>query len=306
LQQVFSQTNYYREEIMISIGRSANWVMTVFFFISVAGSNMSSAQDKKLTPEELVAQHLKSIGSPDLLAKIQSREFVGSTRVRFDQGAFGELIGQSQFASDGRKLGIILRYGGQDYQGEHFAFDGKDVTVGRFIPGKISVLGEFINRFGGVMKEGLMGGALSIAWPLRNYSEIRSRLKYNKAKLAGRPVHALEYRPKGGLGDFKIVLFFEPETFHHIRTEYKLSISAAIGGGPATEIGIERPDTYYLLSEEFADFKEVDGMTLPQRYTIGFSSEGQTRTFLAHWTLEAKQWIHNGQIDSSIFRATEY
>lgn len=291
---------------MLSIGRIANWVLMMLLFISVAGSHTSFAQDNKLTPEALVAQHLQSIGSPDLLARTQSRALVGATKVRFIQGATGELSGQGQFASDGRKLGIILRYSGQDYLGEHFAFDGKDVTVGRFIPGKISILAEFINRFGGVMKEGLFGGALSIAWPLKNIQEIQPRLKYTKAKLEGRPMHALEYRPKGGLGDFKIVLFFEPETFRHIRTEYRLRISAAIGGGPATSIGIEKPDSYYLLSEEFADFKEVDGMTLPQRYTIGFSSEGQTRTFLAYWTLEAEQWKHNGQIDSGIFRALVY
>jgi hypothetical protein len=291
---------------MLSIGRSANWVRIVLFFVSVAVFPLSLAKDKKLTPEELIAQHLQSIGSPDLLAKIQSRSFVGATSVRFQQGAIGELSGQCQFASDGRKLGIILRYGGQDYRGEHFAFDGKDVTIGRFIPGKVSVLAEFVNRFGDIMKEGLLGGVLSIAWPLRNLEDTKSRVKYSEAKLAGRPMHTLEYRAKGGLRDFKIVLFFEPETFHHVRTEYRLHIAAAMGGGPATSIGIETPDSYYVLSEEFADFKEVDGMTLPQRYTIGFSSEGQTRTFLAYWTLEAEQWVHNRQVDPGIFRADEY
>ncbi len=291
---------------MLSTGRSMNPVFMMLLCVSVFGSHLSFTQDKKLTPEELVARHLQSIGSPDQLAKTRARALIGATKVRFIQGATGELSGRGQFASDGNKLGIILRYNGQDYLGEHFAFDGKDVTIGRFLPGKISILAEFVNRFGGLMKEGLFGGALSVAWPLKNFQEIRSRLKYNKAKLDGRLFHSLEYRAKGGLGDFKIVLFFEPETFRHVRTEYKLRISAAIGGGAATGIGIERPDSYFLLSEEFADFKEVDGMTLPQRYTIGFSSEGQMRTFLAYWTLEAEQWEHNGQIDSGIFKAAVY
>jgi hypothetical protein len=291
---------------MIVIGRSANWIMMAILCISLGGFRLSSAKDNKLTPEALVARHLQSIGSSDLLAKTQSRAFTGSATVRFIQGATGEMRGQSQFASDGRKLGILLKYGGQDYRGEHFAFDGKDVTVGRYLPGKISILAEFINRFGGVMKEGLMGGVLSVAWPLRSFEEIKSRLKYNEGHMAGRSMHTLEYRAKGGLGDFKIVMFFEPDTFHHVRTEYRLHIPAAMGKGAATGIGIETSDSNYLLSEEFADFKAVDGITLPQRYTIGFSSEGQTRTFVAYWTLEAKQWIHNGQIDSSIFRAPEY
>jgi hypothetical protein len=142
------------------------------------------------------------------------------------------------------------------------------------------------------MKEGLLGGALSTAWPLLKIQETQPRLKYNKAKLAGRPMHELEYRPKKGLGDFRIVLFFESETFRHVRTEYRLQ-------NPAKE-------DHTVLSEEFGDFKEVDGMMLPQRYTISFSSAGPRKsTFLAHWIFDAKQWAHNGQIDSSIFRTPE-
>jgi hypothetical protein len=142
------------------------------------------------------------------------------------------------------------------------------------------------------MKAGLLGGALSTAWPLLNIRETQPRLEYKKARLTGRPMHALEYRPKRGLGDFEIVLFFEPGTFHHIRTEYKLY-------NP-------NPDNHTVLSEDFADFKEVDGMMLPQRYTIGFSSDGPVkRTYLAHWIFDAKQWVHNGQIDLTIFRAPE-
>jgi hypothetical protein len=279
--------------------------MRVLLFLGLAGAHMSSAEDQKLTPELLVARHLQSIGSPELLAKAQSRAFIGLTTVRFVQGATGELSGQCQFVSDGSRLGIVLSYPGIDYRGEHFAYDGKDVSVGRFITGKTSILGEFVERFGDFMKSGLMGGALSIAWPLRNLEQAKPQLKYKKADLAGRPVHALEYRPRRGLGDFRIVLFFEPETYHHVRTEYRLHISAAIGGGLATATGIERPDSYYLLSEEFAEFKEVDGMTLPQLYTLGFSSEGRTRTFVAYWTLKAERWLHNGQIDSGIFKASD-
>jgi hypothetical protein len=292
---------------MLGISRIAEWFITAFLFVWVACPTISLAGDKKLTPEALIAKHLQSIGSPDLLAKTKSREFIGTSNVRFVQGAIGELPGQCQFASEERKLGIILSYAGQDYRGEHFAFDGNDLTVGHFTAGKTSILAEFINRFGDVIKKGLLGGALNVAWPLQTLKEMQPRLKYNRIKLAGLPMHALEYRPKGNLEGFKIVFFFEPETFRHIRTEYKLRIYAAMGDGMATAgPRIETSDTYYILSEEFADFKEIDGMTLPQRYTIGFSSEGQTRTFVAYWTLEAKQWIHNGKIDADVFRTLGY
>ena len=277
---------------MLNISLRANWVILVLLLISLTGSRMSLAKDKKLTPEELVAGHIKSIGGPIVLEGIRSRSITGTSTVQFVHGAFGQPRGQAQIASDGRRLGIVMRYHDPEYPGEHFAFDGKDVTIGRLIRGKLSPLAEFINRFDDIMKEGLLGGALSTAWPLLNIQETQPRLKYNKAKLAGRPMHELEYHPKKGLGDFRIVLFFESEAFRHVRTEYRLQ-------NPAKE-------DHTVLSEEFADFKEVDGMMLPQRYTISFSSAGPRKsTFLAHWIFDAKQWAHNGQIDSSIFRTPE-
>jgi hypothetical protein len=290
---------------MLSIGRRASVAIEALIFVCLVNVCITIAKDKDLKPVELVAQHLQSIGNSDQLAKTQTRAIAGAVAVRFVQGATGEMQGLGQLVSDGHKLAIIYRFAGQDYRGEYFAYDGKNVTVGRYLPGKISVLAEFLNRFDGILKEGLLGGAFSIAWPLRNLAETQPRLKYSKTNLAGRPAHQLEYRPRRGLSEFRIGLFFDYETFHHIRTEYRLHIPAGIGGGIATEIGVERPDSYYILSEDFADFREVDGMTLPHRYTLGFSSEGQTRTFVANWTLEVKQVEHNGITDALIFKAPE-
>lgn len=287
---------------MTQNNRLAVWAAVLVLSFGAAQTERSFPKDEKLKPEELIAEHLKSIGSPDVLAQTKSRAFIGTTTVTFLQGATGQLKGQAQFASDGRKFGIVMRYDALEYPGEHFAFDGKDVTIGRFTPGRISPLADFINQYGDVMKEGLLGGVLSVAWPLQRIQEMKPRLKYSKTKVGGRPMHALEYIPRKGLSDFKIIMFFDLETFRHLRTEYRLRISATIGTGAAT-IQKEVSDAHYLLSEDFEDFKEIDGMMLPQRYTISFSAEGPQRTFLAHWTLEANQWIHNGQIDSQLFNA---
>jgi hypothetical protein len=295
---------------MPSISRSTNWIIMVLLFISVAGSHISFAKDKKLTPEALIAEHIKSIGSPTVLQGIRSRAVIGVSTVRFLQGATGQLSGQAQIASDGHRLGIDMRKSGVDYLGEHFAFDGKDVTIGRFAPGWRSPLADFIYQYSDVIKEGLFCGVLSLSWPLLKIEEMKPRLTYNQIKIQGRQMHALRYRPRKGLGDFKILLIFDPETFHHIRTEYELLIQPGMGtflggGSPGTESSADVPDTHFLLSEDFANFKEVDGMMLPQRYTISISAEGRVKTYLTHWIFDAKQWIHNGQIDSRIFRAPE-
>jgi len=280
---------------MITVHRSVYWLIMAILALTAGAARKSSAEDQKLTPNELIVEHLKSIASPTVLAGIRTRDIMASSTVQILHGAFGVPSGKAQIASDGRKLAMLMSYNNVDYPGEHFAYDGKDVTVGRYIPpGTLSPLAEFLNRFDEIMKEGLLGGALSTGWALQATEEKQPRLKYQKAKLKGRSVHTLEYRPRKGLGNFKIVLFFEPETYHHVKTEYKLTISTGFG---VTE-------TYYVLSEDFADFREVDSMMLPHRYTLTYSMEGRAGgTFLAHWLFEAQQWVHNGEIDPRIFKA---
>ncbi len=280
---------------MIFLHRYSCRLIIATFLISIAVSRNLSAEEHKLTPQKLIGEHLKSIGSPEVLARIRTRDVMGFSTVQILQGPFGIPIGEARIASDGHRLAVSMQYKNLAYPGEHFGFDGKDVTVGRYIPpGTLSPLGDFLNRFNGLMKEGLLGGILSTGWALQAVEEKQPRMKYEKESLKGRSMHALVYRPKKGLGDIKIVLFFEPETYRHVRSEYKLSITPGLG----------TVMTYILLSEDFADFREVDGLMLPHRYTITYSSEGQVkRTFLAHWFFDASKWIHNGPIDPDIFRS---
>lgn len=113
------------------------------FSLSLAWSGNSFAKDKGLTPEEVVAAHLKSIGAPELLAKIQNRGMSGKTSVEFINGGVGTLAGQAMVLSSGHSLSIILKYGGVEYPGEYFAFDGKDVEVSTITPGTEVPFGRF-------------------------------------------------------------------------------------------------------------------------------------------------------------------
>ncbi|MEJ2109458.1 MAG: hypothetical protein P8Z37_06000, partial [Acidobacteriota bacterium] len=65
------------------------------------------------------------------------------------------------------------------------------------------------------------------------------------------------------------------------------------------------PDSHYVLIENFSDFKETDGMTLPNQYELEYSVEGQGSTFLAHWTILAGQFMHSGTVDKSFYTADE-
>jgi hypothetical protein len=308
------------------------------FSLSLARSERSFAKDKGLTPEEVVAAHLKSIGDPDLLARIKNRGISGKTSVEFVNGGVGALVGQAMVISSGRNLSIILKYGAVNYPGEYFAFDGTDVEIANISPGQRSPLGDFIFRYKGVMKEGLLGGVWSLGWPFLDIEKRNPSLKYSSAKVDGRELHEIDYNPKGGLNDIKVKLFFEPDTFRHVRTEYVLTVhgeqalqagqtvtrgvpsSAGLtsGQGPSGPItrdaGVQDQiaDSHYLLVEKFDNFKEVKfkdskgsetgSLILPHSYALEYSIEGQGSSFLARWNLAADQFMQNGNIHPSIFK----
>ena len=308
------------------------------FSLSLERPGNSFAKDKELTPEEVVAGHLKSLGTPDLLASILNRGISGTTSMEFVQGGVGTLAGQCMVISAGRNLSIILKYGGVQYPGEYFAFDGTDVEVSTITPGQRSPLGDFIFRYKGVMKEGLLGGVLSLGWPLLDIQKRNPSLKYVSAKVDGHELHEIDYTPKGGMNNIKVKLFFQPETFRHVRTEYMLTVqgeqalqagqtvtggvpsSAKIatgqGSGPVTrDAGVQDPIaySYYRLVEKFDNFKEVKfkdtkgsetrSLILPHSYALEYSVEGQGSSFLGHWNLIADQWMQNGKLDPSVFKA---
>jgi hypothetical protein len=169
-----------------------------------------------------------------------------------------------------------------DYPGEEIAFDGDKTYVKQINPGIRSDTGEFLYRYEVLLKEGLIGGTVSTAWPLLNLEAKKPRLRYNGIKRAhGRDLHALDYRIRRGGADFKIALYFEPETYRHIATTYELEIPETLTMVPdPTTSGAERAadsprqlTTRYALEESFDDFRPVGGLTLPFWWKIRFITE---------------------------------
>jgi hypothetical protein len=280
------------------------------------GTNRLFSKEQEMTPEQVIAAHTKSIGPNDVLSGLKNRGIRGKTTVNFMLGGIGKMTGRAAIVSAGRNMAIRLIYGGLEYPEEYFTFNGVEVQIRNISPGQRSPLGDFLFRYNQLMKEGLLGGVYSLSWPLLDAEQKKFTLKYDQAKIEGRKLHQLEYIAKAGMNDVKVKLFFDPETFRHVRTEYRLIVRGeqALQAGanvtrgaadPITrEAGIQEPimDSNYLLVEKFDEFKEIDKMTLPQRYTIEYSILGQGSSFLANWTIQAEQWVHNGKIDSSFMQ----
>lgn len=274
-------------------------LITVLFFISGIATQDCFAQ--KLTVEEVVARHLDSIGSAEARASIKSRVIQGASLATMRIGGSGQARGGAVMASQGQMSLIGIIFGPQDYSNEKAAYDGKRLTLGE-LPGMRTNLGAFFVSHDSVFKEGLVGGTLSSAWPLLNLSDRDPKLKYaGTKKIDGRQVHLVEYEPRRG-GNLDILLFFDAETFQHVRTEYKRDIVAPTVTQP--DKAARQKETHIRFREDFSDFRAEGGLVLPHTYKIQLSFDREASPMLQDWVLTLSQFLFNKELDVKQFDAT--
>ncbi len=263
-------------------------------------SAILQAKEPKLKAEEVVARHLASIGSPEARAAAKDRIVSGSAKVVFLQGSHGQLTGKSNVLSEGRKLRLAMNFSALEYPGEQLAYDGDTTTTGQIRPGERSLLSNFVYTYDVMLKEGLLTGTLSTAWPLLDYPARQARLDYSGVKkIDGRQVHEIRYKARKGGGDLQVTMDFDAETFRHVRTQYRLVQPAAMASAPAASSG--QRDTIYTLVEKFDDFRGVEGLTLPHAYELDFTIEGQRNTVMTDWQVRVEQITQNQPLDPKLF-----
>jgi hypothetical protein len=57
----------------------------------------------------------------------------------------------------------------------------------------------------------------------------------------------------------------------------------------------------YVLTEDFDDFSDVDGLTLPHSYKIDFVLDAHNKEFAGSWTYTVKQAVRNQTLDRQLF-----
>jgi len=273
---------------------------------------------KDPTPEQLVAEHLKSIGGTEALSQIKSISFIGTSEVNFILGMSGQLNGTAMLMSQGPQMALAMKFQDINYPEEYFAYDGKAVTVANIKPGLKSPIADFIYRYNKVMKNGMLGGVFSNAWPLLNIKGNKPNMKLRKTRIDGTELYEVEYRPKDNHGDMKIRLFFDPETYRHVRSEYKARTSDDVTTGFDTPFGSDgdvkdmaiaqvRGESYYTLVEKFEDFKNVGSLTMPHTYTLDYMIDGTNQSgFIAKWTISVQEVGFNApNINPDFFKASK-
>jgi hypothetical protein len=260
----------------------------------------SEAQAQKLKSEEIIVKHLEAIGGNETLHSVSTRITSGTVVATFKTPTTAELGGRVVLASEGPKnvTAMVFENSTSNYPHEKIGYDGRDVSGSYVRPGIRSSLGDFLLGHKNIIKQGFWGGALSQAWLLLDPDRKIKMEAAGTKKIGERSAYVLKCYPSGS--DLKVTMYFDAETFQHLRTEYERSISAQMGSTPETS-ATQGAETHYKLSEDFADFKKEGGLTLPHSYKISLEIVGRQGSFKASWDMALSSFQFNQRIDPSTF-----
>jgi hypothetical protein len=265
--------------------------------ISVTSAPIA-AKDDKLKPEELVAQHLASIGPAEKRKAIISRVTTGPAQVTFRVGGNGSLNGKGNILSEGNAVRVGFNFGALDYPGEQIAFDGNKVTAGQISPGNYPPFSGFVYENDVLLKEGLLFGTLSTNWALLDLQARRPKLDVTGLKkIEGRQLYELKYSGRNSKANMQAWLYFDPETFRHVRSQFKLEVPTS----RLTRITDSAELVRYQILEQFDQFKEVDGLVLPHSYKLDFTVDAPRGGLLTSWTHLIERITHNEPVERQLF-----
>ena len=293
--------------------------------IILAMSTLVIAQEPEMGPEELVKRHLEAIGIPKARTRVKSRLLDGRGEVKLLRGrkmiqtssgqtssggqptvetprvidaGLASVVGPATLVSEGEKILLSIRFNDLNYPEERLSFDGRKVRIDYINFEHRSTLGEFLHTNNRLVKEGLIGGVLSTAWPLLDLKVRKPRLKFNgRQTVDGRSLLELEYQPNKNWGDVETKLYFD-ESFRHVGTIHQIRRAPQ---ARTFEDARRMVDEYYQLEEWFSDFRVSDGLNLPMNWTIRYSIESNQVSYLAKWEVSYDQVTHNVSIEPELF-----
>lgn len=287
-----------------ALARPLKKLLFVFFILTITSAAVVALPipQEKLKAEDVMAKHLASIGPADALAEVKSLIAIGNCKSYSRMSSIRELKGISQLASEGDKVLLAMIFDSTIYPYEKVGYNGQSQTVSILPDGKRSYFVNFFATHDAPFKQGLIGGVLSTAWPLLNTGEDVPKLSYSGMdKINDRKVHKLKYDPRKSSG-MQISLFFDAETFQHVRTEYQFTISARMG--VIAERSVSQRESRYKLVEDFSDFKVEGKLTLPHTYKLSYTMEEQNTTQELYWAINFSRFVLNEPIDVAAFTVT--
>lgn len=256
---------------------------------------------QKLKADEVVAKHLESIGTTENRAAAKNYLLIGATKFKILQQVSVLTEGRSVFASESGKMLLAMTFKTPEYPHERIYFNGGKISVGFIAPGIRSQFGNYLVLHEQIVDDGLLGGALFKSWSLANSDQDKTRIKMDGTKkINGAECYVLNYETRG-TADFKIKLYFDAQTFRHVRSEYRRLFSTQLGAVP--ELSSRLNEARQILTEDFSDFKTENNLSLPRSYQMQLTTDGQSGTRLYTWDVNFTQVLLNQKFAPDFFNA---
>jgi hypothetical protein len=273
----------------------------------LAGCGAVMAQ--KMPADEIIAKHLASIGKSDLIAESKNLMAVGASNFEVLLPSTARAQGRAVFSADGHDMALFSTFNMSDYKQERIGLFGNKVDIGFIIPGRRSMLGTILWTYNKVLDNRIFGGSIFSTWaflgPKENWGKLETE---GKKKVGDREVWVVNYTPKGGLsGGSYIKLYFDTETFHHVRTvcyqketETGFSNPQTMRGTPSADSfkgvspsgpwGSEMANNGTTLIEDFEDVRSDLGLMLPHKYTILAVANVASGTAQQKWQFNIEEY----------------
>lgn len=274
----------------------------MFAAILLCVSSLSAVKADDLKVDEIIARHLDSIGTKEKRDEIKNRMAVGTSEFE-SKLPTRKTAGKAVVVSDAKNLFFVTSLASREYPFEKIGFFAENVNLPYITAGTRSPLGAFINDHKTMLSEGLFTGSISSAWNLLNPQSAKG--KFDSAgtkKLDGRKTYALNYYPGANSIEYTVKMYFDAETFQHLRTEYRHTIAAktATFGRLGEQTGVE-----ITLIENFGGYKNENGLTLPHAYQIKYTTASNSGTYEYVWGFKISQYLFNQKLAPDFFSFDE-
>ena len=280
---------------MPSISKTFHKVFTILLLFVLS---IIAVKADDLKAEDIISKHLEAIGTKEKRDAIINRMAIGISEFESklpSRKTGGKMI----IVSQGNNLFFVSSFNSENYPFEKIGYFDEKVNVPIIIQGTRSPLGVFVSDHSKLLSEGLFAGSIASTWNFLNPQLKKGKLATaGTKKIDGHKAYVLNYYESGSSPSFTIRLFFDAETFQHIRTEYRdvVESKAAQFGTLGKDTGSET-----TLTESFGDFKNESGLTLPHTYKIAFGTISNVGTVEYNWNFKIAEYRLNQNLTPDFF-----
>lgn len=254
---------------------------------------------QELKVEDIISKHLDSIGAKEKREEVKNLMALGTSEFESKLPS-RKTAGKAAIVSDADNLLFIVSLASKEYPFEKIGFFADKISLPFVTAGTRSPLGAYINDHSRILSEGLFTGSISSKWSLLNPQLKKGKLKSaGMKKIDGRKTYVLDYYLTGNSNEFTVRLFFDAETFQHLRTEYRHVIAPKqVIFGLSNE---HRTGTEIAMTEQFGDFKDENGLSLPHTYKIKYMTASNSGTYEYNWSVTISQYLFNQKLIPNFF-----